>query len=86
MSIEDEIITNLRREFQPDLLRVEDQSELHRGHSGWRDGGETHFKITISAAAFKGMSRIQRHRSIHEAVTKPVMNRIHALSIKILDV
>ena len=86
MSIRDEITTNLRRAFQPDLLKVEDQSDLHRGHAGWREGGETHFKVTISATAFKKMNRLQRHRSIHEAVTKPVMKRIHALSITILNV
>ncbi|MCY4540986.1 MAG: BolA family transcriptional regulator [Rhodobacteraceae bacterium] len=86
MSTENEIITNIRREIQPAFLKVEDQSERHRGHAGWREGGGTHFQVTISSEAFEGMTRIQRHRRIHEAISSPLMKRIHALSIRIIDV
>ena len=58
----------LTASFQPELLEVIDESETHRGHSGWREGGETHIAITIAAPAFDHASRTAAHRLIYEAL------------------
>ncbi len=81
MAVSNEIESRLRHAFAPRTLAVEDQSELHRGHSGWREGGETHFHVAIAADEFAGLSRIDRHRAIHAALGPELVGRIHALSI-----
>ncbi|MYI92592.1 MAG: BolA family transcriptional regulator [Rhodobacteraceae bacterium] len=70
--------------FQPEILEVENQSHLHKGHVGWNETGETHFHIRISSAKFENLNRIQRHRLLHTAITPELMSLIHALSIEIL--
>ena len=72
----------LRECFQPDVLDVFDESELHRGHVGFREGRQTHFRIVISAKIFENMSRVSRERAIHKALGSGTMQNIHALSIK----
>ena len=64
----------------PQSLDIEDESHLHAGHAGARDGG--HYKITIVAAAFAGHNTVKRHRLIHGAVGDLMRGRIHALSIR----
>lgn len=83
MTIAQEIEDRLRRAFQPEVLEVRDDSEKHRGHSGWREGGQTHFHVTIRAAALSGGSRVARHRSVHEALGPDLIGRIHALGLTI---
>ena len=72
----------LRKTFEPSFLEVVDESELHRGHVGFKEGTQTHFKVTISAKSFKEMSRVSRERAIHKALGSGMMQNIHALSIK----
>ncbi len=60
-----------------------DDSERHRGHAGWREGGETHFTVTMAADAFAGMPRIARHRAVHEALGADLLGRIHALALNL---
>ena len=84
MLIRDQIIETLEQNFDPSLLDVEDQSEMHRGHSGWNENGESHFHIRISSSFFSGLSRIKQHRAIYEALTKKLVNKIHAISIEII--
>ena len=77
------IIDNrLREYFNPTFLEVIDESELHRGHVGFKEGTQTHFKIVISAKIFEKMSRVSRERAIHKALGSSTMQAIHALSIK----
>jgi BolA protein len=83
MPVVEEIRTRLEAEFRPTRLDVVDESERHRGHAGWREGGETHFRVTIAAPAFAPMSRIERHRSVHAALGPDLVGRIHALALKI---
>ena len=64
----------------PQSLAIEDESHLHAGHAGAKEGG--HYKITIVAAAFAGHNTVRRHRMIHEAVGDLMRGRIHALSIR----
>lgn len=83
MGVTQEIETRLRAAFAPRALTVEDESERHRGHAGYQEGGESHFRVTIAADAFAPMSRIQRHRAVHDALGKELVGRIHALALKI---
>ena len=77
------IITNkLREAFSPESLDVSDESHLHEGHAGHRPGGETHFRVYIVSDAFKGKSRIERHRMINSALEAELKGGVHALAIK----
>ncbi|MFI0394939.1 BolA family protein [Paracoccus jiaweipingae] len=61
-------------------LEVIDDSEQHRGHGGWREGGQTHFRIIARAEAFRDLTRLQRHRLIH-GLLGDLTSRIHALAL-----
>ena len=67
--------------FGPTELLVKDQSHLHAGHAGARDG-KGHFEVQIATSAFAGRNRIERHRMVHEALADMLRTDIHALSIK----
>ena len=84
MGTTDEIRTRLEAEFRPTRLDVVDESELHRGHAGYQEGGESHYSVTIEAPGFAAMSRIQRHRAVHEALGRDLVGRIHALALKVV--
>ncbi len=81
MSVAEEIREKLLNDFAPDLLEVVDESEKHRGHAGYQEGGESHFHVTIRSSRFKGMSRLARHRAVHEALGPELIGRIHALGL-----
>ena len=83
MSVTVEIETRLREAFSPTELEVVDDSERHRGHAGFQEGGESHFNVRIRAAAFAEMSRINRHRAIHSALGADLVGRIHALALDV---
>lgn len=83
MQIRDEIEARLAEAFAPTHLDVVDDSESHRGHSGWRDGGQTHFNVVIRAPAFAQMSRLARHRAVHSALGADLVGKIHALALDI---
>lgn len=68
----------------PTRLEVIDESESHRGHSGWRDGGQTHFRIRMSAPGFAGLSRVDRHRLVNRTLGD-LVPRIHALALELSD-
>ena len=81
MSVRDEIQARLTDTFSPVRLQIIDESESHRGHSGWKEGGETHFRVVIEAESLRDLSRIERHRAIHRALSPEPLARIHALAI-----
>jgi BolA protein len=81
IGIADRIRNNLAV-LQPLALELVDQSEAHRGHAGWRDGGETHFDLTVVSAAFAGKSRVQRQRLVLGALKEEFEAGLHALSIQ----
>lgn len=83
MRVEDEIRAKLDEAFQPSALSVLDESEQHRGHAGYQEGGQSHFRVAITADAFKDMSRIERHRAVHAALGADLIGRIHALALEI---
>jgi BolA protein len=81
MTMARRITEKLMRAFAPTALAVEDQSEQHRGHGGWREGGETHFRVAIVSAAFEGLTPVSRHRLVNEALRDEFAAGLHALSI-----
>ena len=76
-----QIRTELEKSFQPTELLIKDQSHLHAGHEGAKDG-KGHFDVTIVSKAFAGVNRVQRHRMVYDALGKLLETDIHALRIK----
>ena len=66
--------------FAPDELQVKDQSHLHSGHAGAKEG-KGHFEVTIVSEKFSGVSRIARHRMVYDALGAYMESDIHALQI-----
>jgi BolA protein len=81
MRTEDVITKKLAAAFSPDSLKVEDESHLHAGHAGHREGGQTHYRVYIVSNAFKGKSRLERHRMINSALSDELAGGVHALAI-----
>jgi len=81
MSIEARIRERLGA-LQPDSLELEDESERHRGHAGYAEGGGTHWRLTIVARAFAGRPTVARHRMVYEALGDLMQHPIHALAIQ----
>lgn len=71
---------NLNRTFAPTELDIRDDSHLHVGHAGARDG-RGHFSVTIRAAGFAGQNTVTRHRMVYAALGNLMQTDIHALQI-----
>jgi len=80
VSLADEMRRRLAA-LQPVRLEIEDESERHRGHAGWREGGETHWRIFIVSAKFAGQPMVGRHRMVYAALGELMKHPIHALAI-----
>ena len=72
----------LQTAFAPISLQVIDESSQHQGHAGARPDGESHFRVRIVAAAFKGKSRVEQHRMINQVLALELKERVHALAIE----
>jgi BolA protein len=81
MGTQDRITEKLTKAFAPTDLNVVDESHQHAGHAGHRPGGETHFRVTIVADAFRGKSRLERHRMVNETLASELKGGVHALAI-----
>ncbi len=79
----DRMQAKLNAGLQPTKLEFHDDSARHAGHAGaHKDGaGETHFKVTIEAAAFAGKSRVERQRLVYGLVADELKERVHALEL-----
>ena len=82
--VRDTIIARLTAAFAPVALEVVDDSDHHQGHSGAREGGESHFTVTVVAEAFRGLTRIQRQRLVNGALAEELRGPVHALSLRVL--
>lgn len=83
MTRTEQIHQKLTEAFKPQALEVIDESERHIGHAGYQEGGESHFRVVIRAEVFGEMSRLQRHRAVHDALGADLVGQIHALSLDI---
>ena len=84
MRVADTIRDKLTRRFAPERLDIVDESHRHAGHAGARAEGETHFAVTIVAAAFAGASRVARQRLVYATLAEELRDRVHALSLTTL--
>ena len=82
-SVRAKIDRKLRAAFAPSVLEIIDESELHKGHAGYRAGGETHFRVTMASDRFVDLSRLARQRLVHEVLADELAGPIHALSLKL---
>ncbi|MCU0818068.1 MAG: BolA family transcriptional regulator [Beijerinckiaceae bacterium] len=76
-----ERIQTLLSSLEPISLEVIDESHQHHGHSGWREGGETHYRVIIRAKAFDGLSRVERHRRVNALLAPEFETGLHALAV-----
>lgn len=83
MTRTEEIRRALESGFEITDLEVIDESESHRGHAGYQEGGESHFRVRLRSPDFDGLSRIARHRAVHGALGKDLLGRIHALALEL---
>ena len=81
MRTADIITEKLTSAFSPHSLKVVDESHLHAGHAGSREGGQTHYRVYIVSNAFEGKSRVDRHRMINTALAAELAGSVHALAI-----
>lgn len=70
----------LQQALQPTALEIIDESHLHAGHAGARDG-RGHFRVRVVSQAFRGQRPLARHRLIYAALGELMTTDIHALSI-----
>lgn len=78
------IEAKLRAALSPVRLSIVDESALHAGHAGARDGGETHFRVEVVADAFAGKSRLERQRLVYGLLADELAGPVHALSVRAL--
>lgn len=81
MGMAERIERKLSEALSPSRLSIQDDSEKHKGHGGYREGGETHFRVEIVAEAFAGQGRVQRQRRVYEILAEELAERVHALQL-----
>lgn len=81
--MKDTITQKLKEALSPENLEVIDESHLHEGHGGWREGGSTHFRIRIRAEALQGQTRVAQHRMINGLLADEFAAGVHALAIEV---
>ena len=80
-AVADRIRFKLDEAFAPTRLEVQDDSAKHKGHSGAREGGESHFSVRIVSQSFEGLNRVARQRLINATLAEELAGPVHALSI-----
>ena len=75
------IVRKLKQGLEAEHVVVVDESHLHRGHAGFREGGESHFRVEVVSAQFSGKSRIERQRLVYGILAKELAGPVHALSV-----
>jgi len=83
MKIKERIESKLLTHLKPSKLLVIDESEDHIGHSGYVQGGETHFKVVLRSEKLKGKTRIECQRTIYKILNEELKDRVHALSLDV---
>jgi BolA family transcriptional regulator, general stress-responsive regulator len=67
--------------LDPVAVELVDESSQHAGHSGWKPGGGTHWRLTIVSPRFAGQPTVARHRMVYQALGELMQDPIHALAI-----
>jgi BolA protein len=79
----DLIRARLREQFADATIELADDSHLHVGHAGARDG-KGHFRLRIVSDRFSGLRPLQRHQLVYGALDELMRTEIHALNITAL--
>ncbi|GAB4224107.1 MAG: BolA family transcriptional regulator [Kiloniellaceae bacterium] len=82
MAVAETIERKLTEALAPRHLKIVDDSEKHKGHAGYREGGETHFRVEIVSDAFAGQNRVARQRRVYEILAEELAAGVHALQLK----
>jgi BolA protein len=82
MAMRDTIEAKLKAGLAPVQVEVIDESHQHHGHSGWREGGETHFRVRVVSSVFTGLSRVDRHRRVNAILAEELAGSVHALAME----
>lgn len=82
--VADRLKLKLDEAFAPKLLTIADDSAKHSGHAGAREGGESHFSITIVSSRFEGLSRVARQRLVNTCLAEELAGPVHALAMQTL--
>ena len=82
MSVQKNIEYILNNHFSPERLVVINESDRHAGHRPAEEGNETHMRVRIVAEGFSGLTRLQRHRVINDALKPAFDAGLHALAIE----
>lgn len=83
MTMKQRMEMKLQAEFAPQSLDIIDESEDHRGHGGYREGGETHFRIVMRSAKLRGLNRVAQQRAVMACVQAEMEERVHALALDV---
>ena len=70
--------------FAPTEILVKDQSHLHAGHAGAKEG-KGHFDVKIVSDEFADQSRLNRHRMVYDALGSFMQSDVHALRINAIS-
>ena len=79
MTVTETIETKLNAALDPVRMEVVDDSESHRGHGGFREGGESHFNLLVVSEAFAGKSRVARQRLVHVRCDRSPVAKVRLL-------
>lgn len=71
----------LTQALKPTLLQISDDSHLHAGHNAAAKAGGTHFSVLVVSDAFRGKTKVERHRMIYKILEDCLKRQVHALAI-----
>lgn len=77
------IEARLREGFRADIVELTDESHLHAGHAGAKEG-KGHFRVRIVSEQFRGLGALQRHQFVYRQLGALMQTDIHAMSIAAL--
>jgi BolA protein len=82
-TISDRMRRKLTAAFAPVRMEIINESAHHIGHSGYANGGESHFQVVIVSEAFAGLGKLARHRAVYDALAEEMADGIHALALEL---
>jgi BolA family transcriptional regulator, general stress-responsive regulator len=77
------IEARLREAFGSDIVELTDESHLHAGHAGAKEG-KGHFRVRIVSGQFRGLGALQRHQLVYRQLGALMQTDIHAMNIAAL--
>lgn len=82
--IQEKMTQRIQQALCPTILEISNESPKHQGHLDASYGSETHFRVKIASSYLDGLSKVQAHRRVYEAIGDLMDNPIHALSVAVV--